>query len=72
MEERLALSTWVKPEDVVLDEVETAVLLRLRPPLSRDKVGESRERLRRARGVLAAASRNWSVEANSHSSKKHQ
>ncbi|HVQ18152.1 MAG TPA: hypothetical protein VMT27_03850 [Actinomycetes bacterium] len=59
MEERLALSTWVKPEDVVLDEVETAVLLRLRPPLNLDKVGESRERLRRARGVLAAASRNW-------------
>jgi hypothetical protein len=34
MEERLALATWVKPEDVVLADVETAVLLRRRPPLN--------------------------------------
>lgn len=65
MDERLELATWVKPQGVVLDEVETAVLLRLRPPLNLDKVGESRERLRRARGVLAAASRVWSFEGPS-------
>ncbi|MDE0777070.1 MAG: hypothetical protein OSB43_12410 [Nocardioides sp.] len=61
MEERLELATWVKPEDVVLNDVETEVLLRLRPPLNLDKVGEPRERLRRARSVLAAASRSWSA-----------
>lgn len=65
MDERLQLATWVKPEGVVLDDVETAVLLRLRPPLNLDKVGESRERLRRARGVLAAASRTWAVDGAS-------
>ena len=59
MEDRLVLATWSKPTDVVLDEVESAVLLRLRPPLNLDKVGESRERLRRARSVMAAASRKW-------------
>lgn len=59
MEDRLVLATWSKPTVVVLDEVETAVLLRLRPPLNLDKVGESRERLRRARSVMAAASRKW-------------
>lgn len=67
MEERLALAAWVKPEDVSLDEVETAVLRRLRPPLNLDKVGEPRERLRRARGALAAASRTWAAEASSRS-----
>lgn len=59
MEDRLILATWSKPMDVVLGEVETAVLLRLRPPLNLDKVGESRERLRRARGVMTTASRKW-------------
>ena len=67
MEEHLALAAWVKPEDVPLDEVETAVLLRLRPPLNLDKVGEPRERLRRARGALAAASRMWAADAASRS-----
>ena len=42
MEHRLVLATWVKPEGVHLDDVETAVLLRLRPPLNLDKVGEPR------------------------------
>lgn len=63
MEKRLVLATWVKPGDVLLDDVETAVLQRLRPPLNLDKVGESRERLRRARAVLAAASRAGSPGA---------
>lgn len=59
MEERLLLATWIKPQHVLLDEVETAALLRLRPPLNLDKVGEPRERLRRARGAMAAESRKW-------------
>lgn len=67
MEERLVLATWVKPDGVVLDEVETAVLRRLRPPLNLDKVGEPREWLRQARAALAAASRRWSVETASQS-----
>jgi hypothetical protein len=62
MEQRLLLATWVKPEHIHLDEVETAVLLRLRPPLNLDKVGEPRERLRRGRGVLAAESRKWPID----------
>lgn len=61
MEERLLLSTWVKPQHVLLEEVETAALLRLRPPLNLDKVGEPRERLRRARGAMVAESRKWTV-----------
>lgn len=32
MEERLVLATWVKPDGVLLDEVETAVLQRIPPP----------------------------------------
>jgi hypothetical protein len=32
MERRLFLATWVKPDGVFLDDVETAVVGRLRPP----------------------------------------
>lgn len=38
MEHRLFLATWVKPDGVFLDNVETAVVRRLRPPLNLDKV----------------------------------
>ena len=60
MEKRLRLATWPKPEHVVLDKVESQVLLQLRPPLNLAKVHEPRERLRRARGAMAAQSREWS------------
>ena len=63
MERRLTLATWVKPDGGILDDVETAVVGRLRPPLNLDKVGEPRERLRRARKVMAEASRAWSSSA---------
>src|SRR6478735_3475202 len=53
MELRLLLATWVKPDGVLLDDVETAVVRRLRPPLNLDKVGEPRERLRSARKRMA-------------------
>lgn len=39
MEERLQLATWVKPQHVLLDKVETAALLRLRPSLNLDRSG---------------------------------
>lgn len=65
MDERLVLASWSKPDGVLLDEVETAVLQKLRPPLNLDKVGEPRDRLRRARGVLAAESRRRCADASS-------
>lgn len=67
MDEGLLLARWIKPERVPLDEVETAVLLKLRPPLNLDKVGEPRERLRRARGALATQSREWAATHTSRS-----
>ncbi|WP_188837837.1 GIY-YIG nuclease family protein [Flexivirga endophytica] len=46
MDGRLLQATWVKPATVVLGDVETAVLLRLQPPLNLDNVGQPRDRLR--------------------------
>jgi hypothetical protein len=65
MEHRLALATWVKPDGVVLDEVETAIVRRLRPPLNLDKVGEPRERLRVARKHMSDLARAWQPRATS-------
>jgi hypothetical protein len=59
MQQRLSLATWSKPEDAVLDEIETVVVRRLRPPLNLDKVGEPRQRLREARKHLADIARAW-------------
>jgi hypothetical protein len=59
MDQHLRLATWVKPEETVLGDVETALVLRLRPPLNLDKVGEPRDRLRQARRRLADAARAW-------------
>lgn len=59
MEQRLLLATWVKPEEVILDDIETAVVRSLRPPLNLDKVGEPRERLRSARKHMADIARAW-------------
>ncbi|MCY7286694.1 MAG: hypothetical protein LH624_00175 [Cryobacterium sp.] len=63
MERRLFLATWVKPDGVILDEVETAVVGKLRPPLNLDKVGEPRERLRKTRKHMADISRAWQPES---------
>lgn len=62
MDERLSLATWVSPSGVVLDEVETAVVRRLRPPLNLDKVGEPRAGLREARRRMATIARNWTSD----------
>jgi hypothetical protein len=62
MDQRLTLATWVKPSNVELDVIETAVVRRLRPPLNLDKVGEPRDRLRRARRQMATIARNWTAD----------
>ena len=69
MEQRLSLATWSKHEDAILDEIETAVVRRLRPPLNLDKVGEPRRRLREARRRMADIARDWQapVGAEGHS-----
>jgi hypothetical protein len=59
MEQRLSLATWSKPEGANLDEVETAVVRQLRPPLNLDKVGEPRSSLRDARRRMAHTARAW-------------
>ncbi|KQV69687.1 hypothetical protein ASC64_07580 [Nocardioides sp. Root122] len=59
MNERLSLATWVSPAGAVLDEVETAVVRHLRPPLNLDKVGEPRTELREARRRMATTARSW-------------
>ncbi len=64
MEYRLWLATWVTPDGVILDDVETAVVGRLRPPLNLDKVGEPRERLRSARKRLADVARAFQPSAS--------
>jgi hypothetical protein len=48
---------------VFLDDVETAVVRKLRPPLNLDKVGEPRERLRHAWKQMADIARAWQSSA---------
>ena len=64
MEQRLTLATWSKPERANLDEIETAVVRQLRPPLNLDKVGEARTRLREARRRMADTARAWQVSVD--------
>lgn len=59
MERRLSLATWSKLEGANLNEIETAVVRRLRPPLNLDKVEEPRTRLRDARRRMADTARAW-------------
>ncbi|VXC29828.1 GIY-YIG nuclease family protein [Nocardioides sp. AX2bis] len=59
MERHLLLATWIGPGGVLLGEVETAVLLRLRPPLNLAKVGEPRVRLKAARAQMARTARAY-------------
>lgn len=64
MEQRLSLATWSKPERANLDEIETAVLRRLQPPLNLEKVGETRTRLREARRRMADTARAWQASGD--------
>lgn len=59
MEQRLSLAIWSKPQDAILDEIETAVVRQLHPPLNLDKVGEPRQQLREARRHMADIARSW-------------
>jgi hypothetical protein len=59
MAEKLSLATWTMQKDSTLDEIESVVVRRLRPPLNLDKVGESRQRLREARKRMADTARAW-------------
>lgn len=60
MHARLRLSVWVRPDGVVLDEVETAVLNALRPPLNLAKMGNlSDRRVKVARAAMAEEARAW-------------
>lgn len=66
MEQRLSLATWSKPAGADLDEIETAVVRRLRPPLNLDKVGEARATLREARRRMADTARAWQAGGHRH------
>jgi hypothetical protein len=56
----LQLAFWVRPGGVVLDQVETAVLNMLVPPLNLAKMGpRGNRRVKAARAVLVAESRAW-------------
>ncbi|WP_157850848.1 GIY-YIG nuclease family protein [Streptomyces exfoliatus] len=60
MHARLQLSVWVGPDGVVLDEVETAVLNVLRPPLNLAKMGSLGDRrVKAARAAMAEEARAW-------------
>jgi hypothetical protein len=63
MQTHLRLATWVRPDGLILGEIETAVVLRPRPPLNLDKVGKPRDRLRQARRHLADQARAWNRAA---------
>ncbi|MAY98144.1 GIY-YIG nuclease family protein [uncultured Nocardioides sp.] len=64
MDQRLTLATWASPVGVVLDEVETELVRRLRPPLNLDKVGEPRAELRAARRRMATIARSWAPDSD--------
>lgn len=60
MQRHLSLAFWRRPDDVVLDEVETLVLEALRPPLNLAKMGTSGDkRVKAARAAMAAEARAW-------------
>ena len=60
MLELLFLTTWSSPAGTVLDEVETAVLAVLRPPLNLAKVDTPwRRGLKAARSRMAGEARGW-------------
>ncbi|WP_152627171.1 GIY-YIG nuclease family protein [Streptacidiphilus melanogenes] len=60
MHARLRLAVWVRPGGMALDEVETAVLNALRPPLNLAKMGGLGDRrVKAARATMAAEARAW-------------
>lgn len=60
MFEHLQLAVWPSPDGVVLDQIETAVLSALQPPLNISKVATPwRPQVRTARNLLADGARRW-------------
>lgn len=58
MHAHLQLAVWARPDGVVLDQVETAVLDELQPPLNLAKMGPRGDRrVRAARAAMAAEAR---------------
>lgn len=55
----LQLTVWVKPSDVDLDALETAVLDALQPPLNLAKVSAPSRVMRDARKAMAQDVREW-------------
>ncbi len=63
MHRNLLLAVWPSSDDVVLDQVETAVLTRLVPPLNLDKVRSPWQTpIEAGRRRLAAEAREWASE----------
>ncbi|MDB5243832.1 MAG: hypothetical protein JWP57_4458 [Spirosoma sp.] len=58
----LTLAYWVKEADLVLDQIETAVISRWQPVLNLDKVLAPDARLKSLRAVLATQARQWAEE----------
>ena len=63
MEQRLSLATWSKPEDAILDEIETAVVRSLRPPLNLDKVRTAERATSGGQECMADIARAWQPDA---------
>lgn len=60
MHDSLRLSVWESPDGCALGVVETAVLVRLEPPLNIDKiVSRWRSKLKERRAALVTESRTW-------------
>jgi hypothetical protein len=65
MHHRLRIATWASPPDIELDEVETAVLKTLQPPLNLDKVSTPwRAAVSAGRARLAAQARVWRPDSD--------
>jgi hypothetical protein len=62
MTDNLSLAVWVKPDGATLDDVETAVLAELQPPLNLVKVAAPAPALSAARKVMADDVRAWGKE----------
>lgn len=60
MRTHLTLAVWPRPDGVVLDDAETAVLQQLTPPLNLSKMGSTASvRVKAGRAALALEARAW-------------
>lgn len=61
MRQKLSLTVWIKPQGVVLTQIETLVLHQWQPPLNLTKVARPCARLRTARKQMADQARTWAA-----------